>query len=149
MSTKINTLVSKQNVGSLLAMPQVISSLAPTHWSLYQFWPLGPAARVREEHVIDDEAFMVHATAVTAHANAEDRGIRPEVVGWFSRRATYPIVHHDGEVFVHSSSDPDALIYLCSIFEAHAREKIDAACSPERPGAADRYSPVRVYRSPG
>lgn len=135
---KINTLVSAQNIDSLLALADFISEISPSRWSLYQFWPLGPASSVSANHSIDDVLFMARAHEA-AERSAAQTGMDVEVVGRQNRRSTYPIIHHDGLVFVHSGVSAEVLIPICSVFDANAREAIDTVCGPERPQAATRY----------
>lgn len=139
---KINTLVSAQNIDSLFALADFIAEISPSRWSLYQFWPLGPASSVSANHSIDDVLFLTLAHEA-AERSASKTGMDVEVVGRQNRRSTYPIVHHDGSVFVHSGASAEFLTPVCSVFDANAREAIDTVCGPERPQAATRYISVR------
>lgn len=139
---KINTLVSAQNIGSLIALADLVAEISPSRWSLYQFWPLGPANRVSTNHAVDDVAFLTLAHEA-AERSASKTGMDVEVVARQSRRSTYPIVDHDGFVFVHSGTSAEFLTPICSVFDANARETIDMVCGPERAQAATRYLSAR------
>lgn len=140
---KINTMVSRCNVDSLPELSALVQELAPERWSVYQYMPLGPGAAVAATHLLDTSAFQ-SAAATAAERFSASSTVVLEVADKDSRRATYPIVRHDGSVFVHSKELPDALHPICSIFEAQAREDIDTACGPERQAALSRYTPVRI-----
>lgn len=144
---KVNTIVSRRNVNSLLDLATSIQSLAPWRWSLYQYMPLGPGAAVAPIHAMDAADFESAVTSVSARLGSQAQGLL-EFADKDKRRSTYPIVHHDGTVFVHSSLDAGAMVPLCSIFETGAREIIDNACGPERTEAATRYTTVRLGPKP-
>jgi len=140
--SKLNTIVSRGNVDSLAELATLVVELAPWRWSIYQYMPLGPGARVSAAHSLELTEF--HAAVSSARERLGDQGMSIlEVADKNSRRSTYPIVHHDGSVFVHSKEREEALQPLCSIFDPRARHEIDKACSPERPAAMTRYLPIR------
>lgn len=135
---KINTMVSSQNLDHLLGLAQLIHKLNPWRWSIYQYWPLGPAQAVSETHSVDHAAFSTVAeeASILVRTNASTL---VEVSEQLGRRSTYPIVYHDGSVNVHSVSETNSLTTICSIFDENARRRIDEACGPEREDAKSRY----------
>lgn len=140
---KINTIVSRRNVDSLPELATLVHRLAPWRWSIYEYMPLGPGAAMSAAHSLHLKEFQ--SAVVSAIAKLGDRGASiVEVADKEIRRSTYPIVHHDGSVFVHSKERPDAFQHVCSIFDSRAREKIDKSCGSERPAAATRYFPIRL-----
>lgn len=139
---KVNTIVSQRNIDSLPELATLVHGVAPWRWSIYEYMPLGPGAAMSAAHSLHSTEFQSAVAMVVAKLGARASSIL-EVAAKDSRRSTYPIVHHDGSVFVHSEDRPDALRFVCSIFDARAREEIDKACGPERPTAATRYLPIR------
>ncbi len=143
---KINTMVSAQNSDSLTALADFIVELSPSRWSLYQFWPLGPAEKVLQKHSISDASFQSIAVDAASRVKSKSN-ITVEIVGKKNRIATYPVIHHDGSVFVISNKDPNILARVCSVFDSDAREVISGACGPERVQSATRYISVRTNSS--
>lgn len=140
VTVKINTMISGQNLGELTALAMLVHRLAPSRWSIYQFWPLGPAGEVSLIHSVDQSSFisfardakrLVEGNGVTAVEISEER----------DRHTTYPLIYHDGSVQVHSHDDLNAIITICSIFDESARAIIDDYCKSERLQAASRYGP--------
>lgn len=135
---KINTIVTRFNVDSLSELATRVCKLNPSRWSIYQYMPLGPGARVASSHEIEIEEFRF-AIELAKETLGPQSELLIEVADKDSRRSTYPIVQHDGSVFVHTQDDPSSLQYVCSIFDRQARERIDEACGPERLIAMSRY----------
>lgn len=134
---KLNTIVSKFNLTDLPALGSVVSSLRPSRWSIYQYWPVGPAAKVEGKHALAETAFLEAAERVRTAFLVAD--ITLEVNSAESRRNTYPIIHHDGEVFVHAAPPENSFLHLGSIFDDHTMERINATCVEDRPAALERY----------
>lgn len=135
---KLNTVVSAFNVHDLTCLSHLVELYAPSRWSIYQYWPLGPATGVSTKHSIDDQTF--ERSAEILRKNFSHGSTVLEVNSYESRRDTYPIIHHDGEMFVHSQAPANAFVPLGSIFESDALEKILFNCSVERPSAIGRYT---------
>lgn len=135
---KINTVISSQNVLELAALARLVSSLAPWGWSIYQFWPLGPALPVAQTHEVMADEFAARTEEACAIVNRGGSTI-VEVSKQLRRRSTYPLVYHDGSINVHSGMDANDLVCIGSIFDGDARDKIDDRCGPERPEAEPRY----------
>jgi MoaA/NifB/PqqE/SkfB family radical SAM enzyme len=134
---KINTIVSARNVDTLQQLAHLIRKINPMRWSLYQYWPLGPAGAVRSVHDLQDGDFA-HATSGATAILAGD-SIIVEVNSRQSRRATYPIVHHDGTAFIHSPAPHDSFQEVGSIFDDSVHQVILQSCVAERPDAVTRY----------
>lgn len=140
---KVNTIVSRRNVDSLTELVPLVLELAPWRWSVYQYMPLGPGAQVSAVHSLELTEFHSVIGRVKERLGANGVSIL-EVADKDSRRSTYPIVHHDGSVFVHSNENAQVLQPVCSIFDSQARYEIDKACGPERRAAVTRYSSSRL-----
>jgi MoaA/NifB/PqqE/SkfB family radical SAM enzyme len=139
---KFNTLVTQQNSEHLVKTAHLVAGLRPWRWSIYQYWPLGPAGRVAGEHSIPTDVFVrlaAQAASIAGHCTTS-----VEIVDAAARPATYPVVHHDGSVFVPSRQDVSALVPICSIFEGDARQRIDDACVSERQDGIARYESIRL-----
>jgi MoaA/NifB/PqqE/SkfB family radical SAM enzyme len=134
---KLNTVASSVNAGDLTALGDLIEAYCPSRWSIYQYWPIGPGARVSSKHSIDDLAFQRHSDVLRTQFRT--RRVRLEVNARESRRDTYPIIHHDGEMLVHTPAPQNSYVSIGSIFDVDALEKILMWCSAERPAASDRY----------
>lgn len=143
---KVNTIVSRRNIDSLDDLATLIYGLAPWRWSIYQYMPLGPGAAVSEAHSLDLFEFHAAVASVGKRLGVSSAPL-VEVADKDSRRSTYPILRHDGSVFVHSNERTDVLLPVCSIFDARAREEIDKACGPERIAAMTRYLPIHAASS--
>lgn len=135
---KINTMISSQNVAELPSLARLVSKLDPWGWSIYQFWPLGPAQRVAREHEIGADDFAERAEEARGMV-ASAGGTVVEVSKQLRRRSTYPLVYQDGSINVHSGTDQNSLLCIGSIFDLDAREKIDYWCGGERVEAKPRY----------
>jgi len=135
---KINTLLSACNVGAVRGIATLVTSIAPSRWSIYQYWPLGPARRVVDTHRLDDVAFDEAANGAAQLASSA--GVLVEVTGQEDRRNTYPIVQHDGLVLAHSASPRSEVVAVGSIFDAGIVERIRNVCSAERATAFRRYA---------
>lgn len=136
---KINSMISSQNVSDLPALARLVGTLAPWGWSIYQFWPLGPAQPVSEVYRIDVDEFSASAEEARSIVSGASTTV-VEVSRQLRRRSTYPLVYHDGTINVHSGNEVNALVCIGSIFDADARAKIDERCGGERDEAQDRYT---------
>jgi MoaA/NifB/PqqE/SkfB family radical SAM enzyme len=134
---KLNTIISAVNAPDLVQLAHLVASHKPARWSIYQYWPLGPAARVASQHSISDADFM-RCTEPVRDIFAEASTVI-EINSSESRRDTYPIIHHDGEVLVHSNAPKDSFVSLGNIFESDVMKRILLGCRSERPQAATRY----------
>lgn len=134
---KINTVAAALNLRDMHELSEVIKTLTPARWSIYQYWPLGPSASVNNKFGISDAEFC--ATTSMLYHNMSDSNISLEINSQESRRVTYPIIHHDGNVFVHKAFPHNDFIFLGSIFDKNILKLICSYCIPERPQAVDRY----------
>lgn len=139
---KLNTVISAINVFNFQELSHFVASYSPLRWSIYQYWPVGPAARVDTKHSISDVDF-IDCTSTLAEAFSNVSTII-EVNSSESRRDTYPIIHHDGQVFIHSPAPENTFVPLGSIFESDIMEKILLGCSAERRAAASRYAQFSI-----
>jgi MoaA/NifB/PqqE/SkfB family radical SAM enzyme len=135
---KINTVCSAVNVANIFELSQHVRNYEPSRWSVYQYWPLGPGTKAALKHSLPDSIFA-HATETLPELFAKSL-VKVEINGKESRRVTYPIIHHDGEVFVHSPAPANTFISLGSIFEGDIMAKISTACKGDRPAALSRYT---------
>lgn len=132
---KVNTIVTSRNMEEVEKMFDLIRDLAPTRWSLYQYWPLSHGARAREQYQLTDIAF---ARMISALPNVLGRTII-ESNPRLSRRLTYPIVSHTGEVYVHSRIEISDFEFLGSIFLKGTMERALEICAGDRFVAMSRY----------
>lgn len=137
VQVKVNTIVSAINVSDMNRLANLIKFHAPKRWSVYQYWPLGPGASAKGTHWLSEADFL-YAVEPLRDALAGHLTIL-EINERESRRDTYPIIHHDGTVFVHSRRPEDTFVNLGSIFEPETIVKIGRQCMEERPSAATRY----------
>lgn len=135
---KINTIVSAANISDLPALSVFVANLRPARWSVYQYWPLGPGARAAGKHSVSDLAFAEACAKVGSIFACTDTEL--EINHQESRRGTYPILHHDGDVFVHASAPENTLVRLGNIFEEKILDRILLHCTPDRPAAVSRYA---------
>lgn len=134
---KVNTIVSATNSADIHALASLISSYEPARWSIYQYWPIGPGAAVKEKYSLSDDSFARYTENVDAFF--ENQRTFVEVNARESRRDTYPIIHHDGQVFIHSRPPENSFTPLGTIFDADILMKIEGGCSSERVAAVSRY----------
>jgi len=134
---KLNTVISAFNIDDLVPLSHLVASYVPSRWSIYQYWPVGPAVRVVSKHEIED--FIFHRETECVREIYANKSTILEINSRDSRRDTYPIIHHDGEMFVHSQAPANSFVPIGSIFASHALENILASCITERHAAADRY----------
>ncbi len=135
--TKINTIVTAVNIGSLTGIGDLIRVIAPSCWSIYQYWPLSLGAAAQKDHHLDDGAFCV-ATASFVVPNCLGP-VKVEVNSLASRRLTYPFVGNDGNVYIHSAQSLSEYEVLGSIFDDRTVETLFRRCCSERPSAISRY----------
>ncbi|MDU0362489.1 radical SAM protein [Rhizobium sp. 25PS6] len=136
LDIKINTVVTKVNASTLLQTAELVRSLAPTIWSVYEYWPLSFGGTNREQW--DDPAGSL--TFALARLPRELGKTRVEINRRHVRRLTYPIVAHDGEVYIHSASDIDRFQPLGSIFDDGVLSRAFSSCTDEREEARSRYT---------
>jgi MoaA/NifB/PqqE/SkfB family radical SAM enzyme len=134
---KINTVLSAKNSETVPALAELVGFIAPSRWSLYQYWPLGPAERVSSTHCLRDGEFEAKTRRAAELLAGSDTVV--EINNQESRRATYPIVQHDGSIFVHAPAPLNNFRYIGSIFEEDAQYAILESCAAERATAATRY----------
>jgi len=134
---KVNTIVSARNVSSLDRLARLVQSIAPKRWSIYQYWPLGPAARVVDSHRLSVTEFVAATGRMIEDTDMQNTTI--EVNREDDRRLTYPIVHHDGSIHIHSASPSNEFLSIGSIFDDSAVARLFASCGGERPCVFTRY----------
>lgn len=137
VSVKINTMISAINLDDLERLAKLILKIQPTRWSIYQFWPIGPATKAASLHALDDKKFKEQTSKIDFKSFENKTFI--EVNTAESRRKTYPILNHIGDVYVHQEHPLNNFEYLGSIFEDKIMTKIAHACNQEREQAASRY----------
>ena len=135
---KINTMISKRNIQQMFDLCLLINKLAPIRWSIYQFMPIGPATLVSDDYSIGDSHFRAISESLTC-SFITNKQIAVEISDCHSRKCTYPIIHHDGSVYVHSDLSLDGLLQIGNIFDNGIRAKIIKNCKQERSTARSRY----------
>nr|WP_246806920.1 radical SAM protein [Ensifer sp. ENS04] len=132
---KINTIVTKQNCGSLSQLGELIGSLKPAIWSIYEYWPLSPGGANQAHWEVDG---MVFQDAVSKLPNFTE-GTRIEVNSRHARQLTYPIVAHDGSVYMHSREDINSFEQFGSVFVDGILDLAFEVCKGDREIAQRRY----------
>jgi len=141
---KINTLVSSRNLYMVPEIARVVASLEPARWSLYQFWPLGGRAASALADSITNDQFLEAAARLGGQTDL--MGTAVEAVPAGERRLAYPLVAHDGSVYVHAAAPASGFAPIGSVFDDAAVEQAFALCRSGRSEFASRY--VRGVRSP-
>jgi MoaA/NifB/PqqE/SkfB family radical SAM enzyme len=133
---KLNTIVSRVNIDAVPQMLKLVQELAPKRWSLYQYWPLSHGATARLSHDVDNYEFesMVEKLPYRLGETIIEPNSR------LSRRLTYPIVSHAGDVYVHSRENIEKFDFLGSIFEHGPLDRALELCAGDRLVAVSRYS---------
>jgi MoaA/NifB/PqqE/SkfB family radical SAM enzyme len=137
---KLNTIVTRVNIDAVPQMLKLVQELAPKRWSLYQYWPLSHGAVARLAHDVGDQEF--ESMVETLPDRLDGTIIEPN--SRLSRRLTYPIVSHAGDVYVHSRENNEEFEFLGSIFEDGTLNRALELCSTDRPVAASRYTPSQI-----
>lgn len=133
---KLNTIVVRENAHAVPDMAPLIREIDPSRWSLYHYWPLGPAHRTAAANDVPDCTFAELCETISLQGPRSIIEFNPRR----SRRLTYPIVTHDGAMAVHACDDPNAFLPLGSIFDAAVVERALAMCGPDREAAERRYA---------
>lgn len=134
---KINTLISKKNVKTLSDLSHFIRTISPRRWSIYQYMPIGPGARVAQKHLLSSLNFKEATTPIINQFLNSD--IVVEINDSESRKRTYPIVDHNGFVYIHDRSINDNLKNIGSLFDNKIMGKICKHCGNDRETAVSRY----------
>lgn len=134
---KINTIVSAVNVDDLVELSKLISYLSPNRWSIYQYWPVGPAARATLKHELDEVEFSQAISKIDMQLIRNKTIV--EVNSAESRRRTYPILNHTGEIQYHTEYPSNEFFRSGCIFDRDAVENIKYICGGERDQAVSRY----------
>lgn len=137
VAIKINTVVSLVNKDDLQELGKIILDLRPSRWSIYQFWPVGPAKRADLKHLLTTSEFENCVNKIDSEAFKNITEL--EINTAESRRNTYPILNHNGDVYFHLPHPKNDFQYIGSIFDENISEKIDLLCSGEREQALSRY----------
>lgn len=140
--TKINTIVTAQNVAVLADIARLVGAIAPTRWSVYQYWPLSIGAASEAKHGLSDAAFQAATTDLTSVADLAS--VHVEVNPRSSRRLTYPFVGHDGMLYLHATDSLREYQVLGSIFDDEVVDELFRRCRPERNIATSRYA-KKIY----
>jgi len=134
---KINTVVSAKNSAGLGGVAELISRINPSRWSVYEYWPLGPAQSVEGDNSLPEGEFL-RATGEALEV-LKGGGTEVEINPMESRRKTYPIVHHDGMAFIHDDYPVSDFREIGSVFSDDTLSTIDKKCFSERIQAKTRY----------
>lgn len=132
---KINTFVSILNANEIPEMAALIENIAPSRWSLYQYWPLSLGKQAVTQHFISNEQF---STTVAKLPTFNSR-IHVELNPMPLRRLTYPFVSHDGIVYLHHQADQSKYEFLGPIFDDAVIDELFTKCAGEREIARSRY----------
>jgi MoaA/NifB/PqqE/SkfB family radical SAM enzyme len=140
INVKVNTFVSALNVENLPLLAEVILEYMPARWSIYQYWPVGPAEGVVSRHFLSEAKFSEYIGKLDIEKFKG--GTSVEINSAESRRKTYPIINSDGKVYVHTEHPQNNFNLLGSVFDKDILMKIENACGEERYQARSRYKKV-------
>jgi MoaA/NifB/PqqE/SkfB family radical SAM enzyme len=140
---KLNTMVSSVNEFDLANLGKLVQKIHPDRWSIYQYWAVGPAVKAQSNHMLEHDAFLESVRRLNSKAID---GVVVEINTSESRRGTYPILNHLGEVHFHHEYPTNEFKYVGSIFEREISSKMDELCSGEREQAVSRYDATKKYR---
>ena len=135
---KVNTLVTPVNVLDLRNIAKIISEYSPSRWSLYQFWPIGQAAEANKFNMMPEDVFLGVTTGISQLFCEHE--VVVEVTTSESRRCNYPIIRHDGAVFMHSGYPQNLFSLVGSIFDSEIMNKVLAMCIGDRSQVVSRYA---------
>lgn len=136
---KINTIVTQVNKHEISSLASLIKMISPHRWSVYQYWPVGVAARASLSHniqgaefdaIVDQLDMFSLGKTVVEFNNSE------------SRRNTYPILNHEGKVTVHNEYPNNSYNYIGSIFDDNVANQITTTSFGERYQAVSRYKAI-------
>jgi len=142
VSIKLNTIVTSVNEFDLANLEKLVRKIHPERWSIYQFWPIGPAVKAQSNYTLEHCRFLESIRRLDY--NILD-GTVVEINASESRRRTYPILNHLGEVYFHHEYPHNEFQYVGSIFEKEISSKMDELCILERDQAVSRYSTTNKY----
>jgi len=134
---KINTIATASNVSYLSCISEIIKMVSPSFWSIYQYWAIGPAAHEKSIYSVPKDLFIANVSQIDIHSLGKETKV--EFNASESRRCTYPIIHHDGKVYVHEKFPNCSFVEIGSIFDYDIQKKIYKSCSGDRPEAVNRY----------
>lgn len=137
VSIKLNTMLSAINESDLSNLAMLVQKIHPDRWSIYQFWPVGPAIKAQSVHMLDSSNFL---ECVRKLDRKKLQGTVVEINTSESRRSTYPILNHLGEMHFHHEHPVNEFKYVGSIFEEDISSKMERLCVWEREQAASRYN---------
>jgi len=136
---KINTIVTQVNKHEISSLASLIKMIGPHRWSVYQYWPVGVAARASLSHNIQGAEF----DAIVDHLDMFSLGKTVvEFNNSESRRNTYPILNHEGKVTVHNEYPNNSYNYIGSIFDDNVANQITTTSFGERYQAVSRYKAI-------
>lgn len=135
--TKLNTIVTAVNVCTLGMISELVRTINPARWSIYQYWPLSHGIAADAEHHLDDAAF--DSATAPIRARGAVGAVHVEVNPLLSRRLTYPFVGSDGALYVHAPAALQDYDVIGSIFEDAAVAELFRRCRSERAVALSRY----------
>ncbi|ETI60842.1 radical SAM protein [Marinomonas profundimaris] len=133
---KLNTMISSVNEFDLVNLGELVQRIQPDRWSIYQYWAVGPAVKALSNHMLEKDAFLESIRRLNCKAID---GVVVEINSSESRRGTYPILNHLGDVHFHHEYPINEFQYVGSIFEREISSKMDDLCSGERKQAVSRY----------
>lgn len=112
-AVKINTVVGQANVGSLCELGSVLEPFAPNIWSLYQFWPIGAAAKANvDQYQISRDVFDLAVENLRTRAFPFSLEVSP----YDKRHRTYFFVDQTGRSYTVDGTDVHNYAELGSVF---------------------------------
>lgn len=142
VSIKLNTIVTSVNEFDLANLEKLVQRIHPERWSIYQFWPIGPAVKAQSSYILEQCKFLEIVNRL--NSNMFNNTV-VEINAFESRRKTYPILNHLGEVYFHHEYPNNEFQHVGSIFEKNISSKIEKLCILERDQAVSRYNTTNKH----
>ena len=134
---KINTFAASHNINDLINLSFYIKEINPKIWSIYQYWSINNNSRVTEKNFLNDTVFgnitnvlKKDFTKSNIILDASDKD---------KRRKKYPIITHNGDVYIHHNKN-DLLLKIGSIFLDSTIDDIIYSCQKDNFDFEFRYS---------
>lgn len=122
---KINSVLTQANVGNAMALAELVVSLEPDVWSIYEFWPIGPIARHnRAALLVPHEKYV----STIAEIRARYPGLHTEPSSISDRDLGYFLVTEMGDAYIAHGS---TYLSIGSVFEDGVVDRWGAHSDPD------------------
>ena len=130
ITTKVNTVVTQRNCGTIGHLAKLIRDVGASIWSIYEFWPLGPNA-LRNQRVLElpPNDFCELVRKLTTQ-NTD----LPIEIGRRTDRSSYFFVSQTGRAYTVSNTENHKYIELGTIFSACVLNRWARVVTPSENG---------------